>query len=272
LVSRLQRLGLDGLDEPLEHALLPLVFEKGIYLDGFQLSQRVASLMPRLPEGFEFGADQFIVAPDDRYKESRHRFIDRKEHVEDDSYYSPELSRGLSERYDFLLKLERRLIEGVQLIVNGIAHMTSPLYDVGVACHWFARDIRSQTLALLYQSQNPDREDRIDFGKDCESLPFMTDSSAAKFLEIERTFVIDVGPGHAANDSLAVLDNSVPISIDDNSSSAQLVRDALICSMHFAHDWELYSKYVVPQMVSRHLANPTYPLTLTFDDWYVGIH
>jgi hypothetical protein len=59
------------------------------------------------------------VAPDDRYVELRRRMINRKQNVEDDPTYSPEFSRDLSYRYNGLLSLERHLIEGIRLIVNG---------------------------------------------------------------------------------------------------------------------------------------------------------
>lgn len=270
LVSRLSKLGLSILNEPPEHALVPLVFEKGIYLDSVQLERRIRSLQPRLPDEFKFAFDQLIVAPDERYDELRHRLIYRKEHIEDDPYYTPAFSRDFNDRYNGFLELERRLIEGIQLIVNGYITITSPVFDVGDSSYWFARNIRSQILYLLWSSQNPDLSNSIDFGKDCEPLPFSTDRSAARFLEVNHVEYISVGPRDEKSHGLfPKLADSKSIAIDADSSAFRFVKDAIVCHVKYLDD--LYSKYLVPQLVARHLANPNAPFTLTFDDWYASL-
>jgi hypothetical protein len=64
LAAELERRGLAAADEPPERALVPVVFRKGIYLDGVTLARRVEALRPRLPEGFEFRPEQFVIAPE----------------------------------------------------------------------------------------------------------------------------------------------------------------------------------------------------------------
>jgi hypothetical protein len=273
LVASLKRLGLDGLDEPAEHALVPLVFEKGIYLDAVQLERRITSLKPRLPNGFEFAFDQFIVAPDERYNELRHRLSYRKEHIEDDSYYSPELSRDLSERYNSFLGLETRLVEGIQLIVNSYVAPKSVRFDIGMASHWFARYVRSRTLSLLWSSQNPDLPDVIDYGKDCLPAPFLTNDTAARFLEVDSVFYIDVGPRDEKYQGVpARMADGVEIIIEYGSSEAQAVELDLICPVQSIAGWEMYSKYLIPQLVARHLTDPSAPFSMTFDGWVAGVH
>ena len=271
LVSRLQRLGLDRIDEPPEHALVPLIFEKGVYLDGVQLERRVRSLRPRLPAGFEFRRDQFVIAPDERYTGLRRRMVSRAEHIEDDPYYSPEFSRSFSQNYHSFIDMESRLLEGIRLIVNG--HLATPsLFDVGLACHWFARDVRSQLLYLLWSSQNPDLPDRIDFGKDCEPLPFASNHSAARFLEVDAVLHVDVGPrDEDAPEGFVRLADSEMVAIEEDSTAARNIEEAGVCSVHSVGNWELYSKYLIPQLVKRHLVRPAGPFTLTFDGWFVGV-
>ena len=95
LVAQLRRLGVGAVSEPPEHAVVPLVFEKGIYLERVQLKRRIDSLLPRLANDFEFKAEQFIIAPDEQYLELRRRMIERKEHILGDPYYSPAVLRSV---------------------------------------------------------------------------------------------------------------------------------------------------------------------------------
>lgn len=204
LVSRLRQVGVDGLAEPPEHALVPLVFEKGIYLDSLRLERQISSLKPRLHDNFQFMSSQFIVAPDHRYIELRRRLMYRREHIEEDSYYSPESSRYLSIRYNEFLDLEQNLITGIRLLVNGYVAMKSPRFDLGEACHWFARDTRSRILSLLWGCQNPDLPDVIDYGSDCLPAPFMTPSDAACFLGVDEVRRVDVIDQAGSSASVAI--------------------------------------------------------------------
>ena len=105
LVDRLKQLGVDEMDEPPEHALIPLVFERGIYLDGAQLDHRLASLRPRLADGFRFEAAQFVAAPNSSYQLLRHRLLRRVESIEDDPYFTPKFSADLKSRYNRFIAL-----------------------------------------------------------------------------------------------------------------------------------------------------------------------
>lgn len=273
LTSRLRELGLDGLSEPPDHALVPLVFEKGIYLDSVQLERRITALQPRLPNGFQFTFEQFIVAPDERYNELRQRLIYRKENIEDDPYYSPDFSRNFSQTYNSILDRERRLIEGIRLIVNAYIAAASPYFDVGVACHWFARDIRSQILYRLWSAQNPALPDSLDYGKDCDVAPFGGNQTAARFLEVATIFYIDIGPRDERFEGpFGGLANYAMIAIEDGSRAHRAITQEEFCSVRKVGSWDLYSKYLVPQLAARHVANQDSPFTVTFDDWYARIH
>jgi hypothetical protein len=272
LASSLRRLGVNDLNEPPEHALVPLVFEKGVYLDGVQLQSRIESLQPRLGQDFEFKADQFFVAPDDRYTSLRRRLVQRKENVETDPHYSPEFSRTLSQRYNELFEFERRLIEGVRLIVNGYLALSSPRWDAGLACHWFARLNRTETLALLYQSQSPDG-DLIEFGKECDAVPLDSPTSAARFFEVSNVDFFDTGPKmEETTGPFAKLENPVLVKLDADSSAARRIRDWVVTPVHSVGGWELYSKYLVPQVVHRKFLHPGLPFSLSFDDWFISAH
>lgn len=273
LVAQLRKLGLDELDEPPTHALVPLVFEKSVYLDGVRLEKRVKSLRPRFPEGFEFERDQFIVGPDEKYAKLRRHIVNRKENIEDDPYYSPSFSRDFSQRYNSMLDLERQLIDGVRLIVNGWIALANPHFDVGIACHWFARAVRFETLGLMWSSQNPDSSDKTDFGSEYDSRPFGSAKGAARFLEVDEVFYADVGPTVSDTPGpFPLLANSVPVPLDAESAAARNVQDALKCSVRSIGGWELYSKYLIPFVVRRHLEDASFPYTLTFDGWAIGVN
>jgi hypothetical protein len=274
LVTRLRKLGLERVDEPPEHAVLPLVFEKGLYLDDVRLERRLAKLTPRLPERFSFSGDQFLVAPEDQYVELRRRLARRVERIVDDPYYSAEFSLSLRQRYRSVGDLEQRLIDGVALIVNGWwAHRDTVRYPVVDACHWYTRLVRAEILALLWSSQNPDDPDMLDYGSDGDLVPLADDRSAARFYGVDAVNWVDVGPGGPMHESaFARLTDSVMISVDAGSSSAACVKDALICSVAYAATAEFYAKYLIPQLVLHHVRSPDSPLSWTFDGWYAGTH
>jgi TIR domain-containing protein len=273
LVFRLRKLGLEDLNEPPEHALVPLVFERGIYLDSVQFERRIKALRPRLPEGFKFTFDQFVIAPDERYNELRHNLIDRKEHILSDPYYSADFSRDLSDRYHALLNSERHLIEGIRLISSGYVASTNPVFDIGVAVHWFARAIRSEILHLLWSSQNPDRADTSDYGRYSESLPFGSYLSAARFWEVKSVGGIDIGPAIENEGSVfaAHYSDYTSIAIPTDSPEYRFVYESRRCWMHELGGSEFYSKFVIPRLAVRYLTRSVSPFALTFDNWIAGL-
>ncbi|HTA98137.1 MAG TPA: toll/interleukin-1 receptor domain-containing protein [Solirubrobacteraceae bacterium] len=271
LVGRLKQLGVDGLNEPPDHALIPLVFEHGIYLDSVQLERRLASLRPRLPAGFTVGDEQFVIKPDENYSELRRRMVERAEGIEDDPYFSPDFSRTFKQLYNAVLDYEKHLVEGIRLIVNGGLSHSVGVYDVGLACHWYARLIRSELLHVLWSSQNPDRSDVIDFGKSCDPAPLGDSTSAARFFEVEDGAYVDIGPrGPDIPGLLVQFANSVLVFVD--GATGRSVGDALVSSVNSLGYSELYPKYLLPQLVRRYVADPASPITFTFEDWYVGLH
>lgn len=270
LVERLKGLGVDGLNEPPDHALVPLIFENGLYLDSVQLERRIASLLPRLPAGFAFSHEQFVIKPEENYSELRRRMVERVEGIESDPYFSPDFSRTFKQRYNAVLDYEKHLIEGIRLIVNG-GLSSMGIYDVGLACHWYARLIRSEMLHVLWSSQNPDRPDLIDFGNNCDPAPLGDSTSAARFFEVEAGDYIDIGPrGPDIPGLLVQLAKSVLVFVD--SATSRSIGNALICSVDSLGYSQLYPKYLLPQLVRRYVVDPSSPLTFTFEDWYAGLH
>ncbi len=271
LVVRLERLGVDGLNEPPDHALIPLVFEKAIHLDGVQLDGRIASLRPRLPEQFAFSREQFVIRPDDNYTKLRRHMTERMEGLENDPYFSPEFSREFKQRYNAMLDRERRLIDGIRLIVNESLSNAAGIYDVGLACHWYVRIIRSEIVHNMWSSQNPDRPDKLDFGKSLDAVPFNDAASAARFFGVEKGYFVDIGPrGPDIPGLLVRIANSAQVFVE--AGTARSVGDALVCAVDWLGSSDLYPKYLIPQLVRRHLAEPGSPMTFTFDDWYAGLH
>lgn len=274
LVSRLGSLGVNDLDEPPDHALIPLTFEKGVFLDQVQLGRRLKLLKPRLPEGFEFRAEQFVIAPNDDYRALRQRLFTRVEQIEADRFFTPAFSTDIRSRLYSFTDKERYLVEGLCLMVNAAVGAERTLYDVGEACHWYARLLRSEMLRLLWETQDPGLDDILDFGRDYHSSPLQKRESAARFFEVPRVESVDVGPRATSSPGTAFafarLAESQMVYVDE--ATLRSVKSAIVCAVHSIGESGLFGKYLVPQLTRRYVADKSLPISFTFDDWYVGLH
>ena len=85
--------------------------------------------------------------------------------------------------------------------------------------------------------------------------------------------MFDVGPRDASiTRRFGYYSAHVPVYVDAACVEAGWIRDVIRCGLTSVATPALLSKYVIPQIVLRHLTTPASPLAFDFDDWLIGIH
>jgi len=261
-ISNIKKLKLHEIEVPTEQQLVPVTFSKGLYLRDLPLEKRVLSILRTASEDFRFSENQIVVSFDETYLKLRERLIRRMENIEDDPFYTPEFERSFSTYYDELFLTEDKLIKGLLLLLNeGVINKHLDPYLVFRACHWFARIVRTQLYDLLYNCQAPG-DALVEKKSEWDASPLGDNRSAAKFFEVAYVRSVDFGPGYSPYVH-AWIDGEWEMFKDWDEVQLPLRLVDYLTS-------EVLYKYIVPQMVSRHLAPFSSPLLWDFEHYTVA--
>jgi hypothetical protein len=228
-----------------QRELIPVFFHHGTRLNRLQLQQRLAKLLPRLPDDYLVSADQFRLTADDQYDELRRRMFHRMENLADDPYYSTEFEDDFTGTFQMVLRLEDQLLDGLARIINKRRNLWDDGSAVAMACHWYARMKRAELLGWMNMTQRPDLPS-IDYGADCFVNYCMNSDRDAWLHEVAGTERINVGRGTDGR-----LDWSGRINIDANSTLASRMKPPML-PIELAYDMSRMeiAEWVVPQLVT----------------------
>jgi hypothetical protein len=235
--------------------------------------------LPSLPTDLRFKAEQFIIAPDEKYSALRARLIERVENIEDDPFYSPDFENLLIGDYHNVLTLEEHLVEGIQLIINEMAIAGNLSWcSFARACHWFARIIRTKLFAILFNCQNPKLDKVVEWDKEWNPSPLGFNRDAKVFFGVDAIESIDIGLNAAAGiysdkGELFGMTNHIHAWIDNQSDIIKNLTEFMSPAKVLMFGSETFSKYIIPQMVyyylrDRNTHSPS-PITWDFKDHYV---
>jgi hypothetical protein len=248
-----------------DRLLMPMTFHGGTHLDTDAFGRRLSHILPQLPAGFKFRPDHLVVH-DDEFVALKKRIAERKEHIKEDSYYTPNFAVEFSKRYQHLLERERRLLEGVCTILNNLslAGRTDFCNPVEI-CKWFALLWRSSNLFNWWRSQNPDRSDTIAYGRNC--VDNVTGSDPRHY-GVASVGALDIGP---SPNGLHLAD-SFRIYVDEQELLYRNteVYGYLVLVKVLGYGSEIMDMYVLPQMVARMMLGFDEPFTWTFEGYFCG--
>jgi hypothetical protein len=130
---------------PFAKRLIPVRFRKVNQLDDAALSRNLRNLKKRYCNVEGIGRQQLVIVQEQEYQSLKLAMMHRLEHIEDEPLYSEEFARDFRHQYDAILKKERKLIDGLLLLVNNtVTSSAANTVDFGVAAHWFARILRGE--------------------------------------------------------------------------------------------------------------------------------
>lgn len=256
---------------PLGRQIIPFVFSQDIYLQTDPLMERLKAAGLLGPEWRSPGEDQLVVAPDETYVALKDRLIERIENVYTDPFFSTELVQSLNGHYRRVLELEEMLMRGLRMLIAELPRAGTA--DLGEACYWFAKRVRGEMLYYLWFCQNPARPDTIVINPDCEHSLMGDGSRVAQFFGVKHVDLYDIGPREAYKGMLHVgSKGSITVWMDSDSALAKDLRATwehpeLIENRASAE----LSKYIIPQMLYRHLAHSGEPLIWNFADYAIGL-
>jgi len=218
--------------------------------------------------GSTISREQLVIEPGGAYSKLRTLATHRMEHIESDPWFSPEFFEAFSRDYRSLTKLERQLVDGVLILLNGLGGRND--VDAVEACYWYARDLRSELLRYFCAMQSPNAPDSVELSPDWISLR-QSDAKSAEFYgvgAVERCIVSRRAPGGGMASATASVyvdrDSQLWRYFAAEGGSAPPVR-----LLDFGNP-ELYAKYLAPRILFGHQLGHC-PLMFEFADLLVGI-
>lgn len=264
LAAVLEREGAKDADVTFQRQVIPISFSKGLYVDDTLLEARLQQLLSRRTESDIVKLDQIVVTTDASYEELRRRLRRRLDNIVDDAFYSPEFERTFRQYYQRVTRLERTLLEGIQLTVQHMAFERRNPDSAATAIQWFARLVRSQLLHALWNCQKPG-EDSLTYGSDCDSSPMGSNVSAAKFYGLAEVVSCQIfKPSENGH---------ITVQLDRNSGTGAECLEfvGFPQPLTIMPSWD-FAKYVVPQMLNAALPLPaTRPITWDLQGWRIGV-
>jgi len=263
LETTLRKLGAAQVEVPFEHQLIPLRFSNSIHLQQVPLQSRYEFLLPKLGDGKQFVPEQFLVVPDPGYDASRQYFTTFLENFPKHPHYSPEREEHFNNRYQWIKKGEEALLTGAAAIANGLVDMKESAF-FSMACHWFARILRNELMAMMNEASAFQGEPPIS-GVPVWRGVLNFDDVAAKFFEVSGVMPCDIFDEKSRQRIRAWVDAGSEVGQWFASSPQPPVELRMFWSATFLH------KFVVPQMVTRHYWNdPATPAVWNFNGWMIG--
>jgi len=268
LCATLDRAGARNIQVDPSRQIIPLRFARDVYLDRAALQERLAHLARSQTPGSTISREQLVIEPGGAYSKLRTLATHRMEHIESDPWFSPEFFEAFSRDYRSLTKLERQLVDGVLILLNGLGGRND--VDAVEACYWYARDLRSELLRYFCAMQSPNAPDSVELSPDWISLR-QSDAKSAEFYgvdAVERCIVSRRAPGGGMASATASVyvdrDSQLWRYFAAEGGSAPPVR-----LLDFGNP-ELYAKYLAPRILFGHQLGHC-PLMFEFADLLVGI-
>ncbi len=241
--------------------LVPIVFLNGVHLNKAFLEKRIDFIRKHAPAGFTFKNEQLVIHTDEKYDFLRNRLIERIENLKKDEWIenNQNMQNSIYQQYYWpILDFEHRLAEGIKIILNKLSFDHSIWCSCFDSCYWYAKMIRSEILARLHGSQNPNSKDISEYGRDCIAEIFANNSGVKSFYNVDKVELYYIGK--------RVGSHEFTIWIDKES---KLVRNInYYTEDQISHDYSDSSKYIFPQMVYKALVYES-PLIWDLKDYLI---
>lgn len=263
LISVLKRNKVHLIEISPEKTLIPLSFKRGIHLDAESLRKSIKNLVKKTPHGFELSEHQFVTSPDDEYQKLRQKHTQRMENIEKESDTSQSDLDYFTTEYRMILSLESFLLEGLALIINETVFKRQiSLYDYADACKWYALMTRSSILYRMWSIQLRNSSDISTYGSDCVDTRTGSDPKLYSVSEMKKVYIIprEIEQGYS-DDILTVYIDAAEYIHKDIKPDGYPVRTPL----NSVGNQRIYSKYIVPQMVTQHFRGGNWKQDLTWD-------
>lgn len=268
----LKKLGINRLRMPNERVVVPLLFRKGAFLVTEALRQRLDVLEERHPDVTKIEASQVVALTDETYDVLRRKMVTRFENIEADKYFTPDFARSFGHYYNDVRQDEDALCEGMALLLSLRLKRTQLLFDPLEAGEWYARLVRGRILSSLWTTQNPDDEPDplLKYGREWGCSALVSNGQAAEFFGVEAVELVTIIPDRDVHGSSAF---SVWIGSDSSTINALRLNGIFLGPVALADvcPGSELSKYVVPQMLWRHLVAENAPLVWDLENAQIGI-
>jgi hypothetical protein len=260
LCKSLEEKGCRNLSVEPNKEIIGLRFTKDVYLDKASLSAALSYLDDR-HRNIALKSNQIVTSTTSNFEKLFHLLSKRVDNVEDDPYFSPDFEESLRSTLRFVIENEDNLKKGAALLLNNQAGVE--------AVFWYCLIVRAQSLYQLWGAQNPDAEEKLEYGREWRDAFLTSNFSAAKFFGVERVVPADLwspaieGRGYF---HFWIDPDEMKDLYDDEGRyfGPSYVND--VC-FHTAK-----SKFILPQIVIQNIEQGVGPIPWDFSDTKIGQH
>lgn len=178
LSDYLAKEGLSDNDMPLNHALIPVSFTKGRFLERVSFAARLQSLRSRMVRDgnpISFAPEQFFIVEEPEYIALRAKAYATLDKLPSLAIWSMQMETEIRQAIKTVRHGEKLLQTALALLASRLEPM-----DASISAATFAGFCRSSLIKHLYAHQLRD-EPLIEFGKDLDAWPLSDNISAEQF-------------------------------------------------------------------------------------------